>query len=151
MSIDPNMQKWIVASTAKYFDDHKGSTFLYIEGDDTTILPQQTAWAELRIHSIQLMEVAQDDIYYEFGLNIMCSVKDPTSYALELLVGFYQNLLFGEIPVFKFGGDESLVGCFRLKFRTKVDTINWGLVQIDLNGPLRVMQASLDATFELRQ
>jgi hypothetical protein len=125
-----SMPKWILASVAKHFNDHKGSLVMYLEGEKRNTNKSQD-YMELRMNGPDRRHIAK--YYYGFDITINVLVQslynDVDAYRYIKTCGLVAQMFESSIRVYKFGdaiGDDRtvLVGC--LSMQGLVETNHFG-------------------------
>jgi hypothetical protein len=124
--MNTNWPKWIKASIAKHFDSNRGGITLFVEGQKRPAT-ESTERFELRVDGPDVNQTGP--VYYTLDtvVNILItSVSNETNiYRMDALKGIILNAFTSSIPIYKYGGDSTLLGCLQLK--SQIDTRDLGL------------------------
>lgn len=113
--LSPHIDRWIFASVSKHFDDHRGTTPLFVEG----MLRQTNKLAEfmeLRIDGPYYTEISKGlwKVYIEINILIQAAMNQQNFHRMRQLTGNVMAIFEPCIPVYKYGtesyDDSSLVG-----------------------------------------
>lgn len=148
MSMNINWPRWIFASVSKHFSTNSGGITMYIEGDDRDT-GKETNYFEFRMNGPMLHELTQDFWRIDICINILISSKrnDASIHTLQTLVGTLASAFKNSIEVYKYGNDNSLLGCLILR-KIGDDVIKISNLGI-LNPEVQINQSSIEAYYRM--
>lgn len=143
---NPNMPRWVMASMSKYIKDQCTDDDTYkvlnplFEGDDRpkAITDAFNEWRLLG-PVIQSPTRGETIEYYTLDCLVSCD-SDTDAYRILTHAGLVSSL-FIDFQIYRFGLDDSLVGCITQMGR--VDILQYG----QLTPKVRVKQASVSAKY----
>lgn len=109
--INPNWQRWIKASVVKNFENP--DIPMTADGDDRN--PVEKDFIEVRMDGPRFYSDGRDKYRIWLAINVVVqSVMGKDTYNHERNIGHAQVLFKDNIPVYKYGDDNELLGCLRL-------------------------------------
>ena len=164
--MDPNLIKWLNASINDFFNSNKGVYAFHVEGQEmeftnagafspafslgelVTDTPSP-AWAELHISELTISEQTQDNFDVAVTLTMMCAaIYNNDDYLIHKITGLFARLMTESILVYRFGDDDTFIGCLEPIGETQV--MVWGPVVMDAkNGPLRAKHQSVEQSYKM--
>ena len=113
-----NWARWVLASFAKHFDDHKGSVYLYVEGSDRDTAKKKD-FAEFRMDGPRLRQLGPNQWQLTVTVNILVqsTMNDHSIYHMRETIGQMLTGYTDSIIGFRYGDglddDSSQFACFR--------------------------------------
>lgn len=152
--MDENFSRWLMSSLAVYFKDVADGIPLtyFVEGvDERSEDSMQVEHAELRVSGPFVTKVSHN--YYRIHVDINIMITDymhmtkENAYTIATWGGKFLDAMLVQIPIYKYGDDESLVGCLTVRkgFSDPVRLIHFGQV----HKTDRIRQAVVDGKFEM--
>lgn len=153
-TINPHWNRWIRASIAKWFEDHKGDMVMFHEGDDRTTdkIPE---FVEVRMDGPRIKELSKNYFRLDVFVNALtqCAMNKDNVYAHEVLKGKVQAIFERCIPVMKYGNgadDDRTVqlGTLTLQYSRPLDQLKVAdFGQID--EVVRLQQATVEGHYRM--
>jgi len=153
MPLDQNLERWIIASVSKHFDDRRQGIAMFIEGQlrDTRTLKD---FFELRIDGPYLTELSKGywDVYIEINALVQASQDQADYHRIYKTAGIVRAAFTNTIGIFKFGDgagdDQSQIGCLTLlgdkEKRERIQVSHFGQVEPDTG----IFQSTVEAHYE---
>lgn len=150
--IDPNWDRWIMASMVKAFADSLPQYKLFVEGqpiDDSVI---QADHLEFRLNGPEIQEASKDTFYIDVEINVLVVAQiDPSDlYKPRKMAGDVAAAFSNNICIYKYGDnaydDQTYLGTMILDTKTnksRVHVAHFG--QIDPN--ISVSNATVSGTY----
>lgn len=148
--LNPNWQRWILSSCAKYFGDQADGTKFYVEGDTINFVDDQQ-WVEFRTDGLSTQELTNNYFRIDLCINLLLNdvIVKTDLYTLQRLVGKFQSMFGSSIPIYKYGSgvddDGTLLCCLEIHKppKDKVQSHYFGKV-----GPSsQLQQATIEAHY----
>lgn len=136
--INPNWDRWIVASLSKFFESKKGSYAFYLDGQGKK---EPVDCFELRLIGPSWLEVSRTKNLGTIIVNILikCIKNSSDFHKIYRMSGLIQSGFGNCIPIKKYGdsdGDDSntIIGYLELKRQGDKDIVveDFGQVAIDI-------------------
>ena len=110
---DANLDRWIISSIAKYFNDI--CTVDFMAEDQVRDTAALSSWVELRINGPNIREWSKDVYTINLEVDLLISVRASESniYLIHELAGIFESSC-DNIPVYKYGDDDSYLFCLPL-------------------------------------
>lgn len=147
MAFDPNWPRWIWASTSKHFADvfSAEGVPLFVEGDDRDTESFKD-FAEFRLDGPRWVEVSRNYFRLDVPINVLLQSKmdDSNTHRIYRTIGTTLSA-FIKINVFRFGDDDTFVGCLKLREGDPVRVNHFG--QIDET--VRILQATVEGHYRI--
>lgn len=149
--IDPNLVRWIFASTTKHFDSNRQGLPLDIEGFERQTKAQNSL--EFRLNGPDFQQVSKGYLLVEIEINILVTTlkNDKDAHRQARSTGIAVAAFTDNISVFKLGtgaeDDQSLLGCLSLQTndRDKIIVTDFGPV----TGMDHVLQATVEGRYKM--
>jgi len=140
--IDQNWPRWIKASCAKHFDSLRQGVFLYIDGMDRDTAKIKD-FAEFRMDGPRTEELSLNEYRLTVTINVLVqhTMNEADMYGFERTMGVFQAAFTPDISVYRYGDDQSFVGCLRRDNPIKYN--NFGVT----DAIVRVQQGTLEARY----
>lgn len=131
--IDPNLPRWIAASINKHFSSLSSVADVFIEDMDRNTRTSKNI-IEIRLNGPHISEcgASDDHLYYTVDILIQATLDQTDRYMIHRLVGAVVNR-FTDIPVFRYGDDNTAIGCLQLQSERRGGTIlvnNFGQIDV---------------------
>lgn len=142
--MDEKLTRWIWASITKFIDSKRQSIQLILEGDD--VLIQNKDSFTLRINGPIYTEPSKDYFVIDVGINVLVtSIKDEAdAHKVFRLCGIISRAYENQISVYKYGDDNSFVGC--LIRQDKIIITQFGAVEASTN----VLQSTVESEYKMQ-
>lgn len=124
--MNANWPQWIKASVAKQFNDNRGGITLFVEGQKRPATEDRERF-ELRLNGPDYKQTGPSAYTLDTVVNLLItSVSNETNiYRMDALKGIILAAFSSSIPVYKYGDDDTLLGCLQLK--SQIDIRDLGL------------------------
>jgi hypothetical protein len=140
--MNENWPVWIKASIVKHFDSYRGGITLFVEGQKRPATESQERF-ELRLNGPDYIQTGPK--FYTLNAIVdllITSVSNETNiYRMDALKGIILKAFTSSIPVYKYGSDDTLLGCLALK--SQIDVRDFGLRDVTLR------QVSISAFYKI--
>ncbi len=120
---NPKWDRWIYASVTKFFDTNKSNSLydLFFEGHDYdenafNASPKKVEF-QLDGPKTGAGGTTADDYVLDYEINFIVTTirNDQNLHAIYNITGHLQSIFKTKIPVYKYGDDDSLLGCLSLR------------------------------------
>ena len=150
MSLKLNLPLYILTSAGKHFTEGITGVKTFVEGAEERDLSGENDWVEIRVDGPNVSEVSKDllRVFCEINL-LVCTHMDVTApFEHVTNVGKVANV-FEDFYIYRYGGDKSKVGMFKLQPTTdvkdKIQISNMG--QIDPS--IKLLQTTIEGHYEM--
>ena len=149
--IDPSWIRYINASISKHFKTLLTPTlFLYIEGQPRETIGQQN-YVELRFHGPHCNRLSPTTFKLYVTINcLIVSIKDSQTnvYNHDDHIGLVLSAFTNAITIFKYGGDQTELGCMKL-----APDVTKDIIEISRYGQtvpsMQLQEATIEASYEM--
>lgn len=150
--MNPNIDRWTLASVSKHLEDRRVGWNLWIQGQDRPAVKSNLV--ELRVQGPTYRQISRTWVNYDISVLLgLYRIIDSDAHGLARLKGAVKAILAdGPIMVHKYGNttgtdDESYVGCFVLR-----DDVDRPIDGVDLGQPdasIKEERATVEAHFRM--
>lgn len=144
--MNPNIARWCKSSIVKHFTTQISSPYLYVEGQDRSVLNGKSQYVELRIDGPVVKQPSKNHFTLNVEINCLISLlgQGDNLYTIDDLIGKVAAAFTDNIPVYKYQTPGDYLGCFILD-RDGIFSANFGTVDPDA----KVTQASVEGHYKM--
>lgn len=131
MAYNERWPRWFVASIVKHFEDSRNDLHMFVEGGNNRETNKHTEYFELRIDGPYYSKTHGYD-RLDFEINAVVNLtKSSNFYRIDELNGLVAVIFTEVIHAYRYGDDNSFIGCLKLKQEFKEKLLIKKLGQVD--------------------